>query len=42
MLCAADQNMLASMSETSWSDPAEDMGALPTTTVTLLLAEVGD
>ena len=38
MFCAARHRMLASMSETSWSDV--DMSELPTGTVTLLLADV--
>ncbi len=42
MFCAARHRMLASMSETSWSDPdiGFDMSELPTGTVTLLLADV--
>jgi len=42
MFCAARHRMLASMSETSWSDPdiGLDMSELPTGTVTLLLADV--
>jgi len=38
MFCAARHRMLASLSETSWSDV--DMSELPTGTVTLLLADV--
>jgi hypothetical protein len=42
MFCAAGNRMLASMSETSWSDPGMDaaMSVLPAGTVTLLLADV--
>src|SRR6195952_5277790 len=42
MFCASRHRMLASMSETSWTDPdiGLDMSALPTGTVTLVLADI--